>query len=48
MLTLVNVMAFAEEDDHEKVADHCHAGLGRTGLTIACYLITLKIYQLKW
>ncbi len=39
MLNIVNVMAYALEDKNEKVAVHCHAGLGRTGLTIACYLI---------
>ena len=39
MLNIVNVMAYALEEMDEKIAVHCHAGLGRTGLTIACYLI---------
>ena len=39
MLTMVNVIAQALEEEQEKIAIHCHAGLGRTGLTIVCYLI---------
>lgn len=38
MLNIVNVMGYALEND-KKISVHCHAGLGRTGLTIACYLI---------
>lgn len=38
MLTIVSVMAHVLEKK-KKVAVHCHAGLGRTGLTIACYLV---------
>mmetsp|Transcript_2771 Transcript_2771/g.2927 ORF Transcript_2771/g.2927 Transcript_2771/m.2927 type:complete len:466 (-) Transcript_2771:584-1981(-) len=38
MLNVVQVMALTIESDN-KIAVHCHAGFGRTGLAIACYLI---------
>ncbi|KAJ3159783.1 Protein tyrosine phosphatase domain-containing protein 1 [Geranomyces michiganensis] len=38
MLSIAQVMAYALEDC-QKIAVHCHAGLGRTGLAIACYLV---------
>lgn len=37
-LNIVQVVAFTI-DAGRKIAIHCHAGLGRTGLVIACYLV---------
>jgi protein tyrosine phosphatase domain-containing protein 1 len=37
-LNIVQVVAFTI-DAGRKIAVHCHAGLGRTGLVIACYLV---------
>lgn len=39
VLKIVQVMHKVVELDQKNVAVHCHAGLGRTGLVIACYLV---------
>lgn len=39
VLKIVQVMHKVVELDKKKVAVHCHAGLGRTGLVIACYMV---------
>jgi protein tyrosine phosphatase domain-containing protein 1 len=36
---LSQVMHYAVSVEKKRVAVHCHAGLGRTGLTIACFLV---------
>jgi protein tyrosine/serine phosphatase len=38
MLNICQVMDYMLKDG-KRLAVHCHAGLGRTGLSIACYLI---------
>ena len=36
---MVKVLDFALQEGSSKVAVHCHAGLGRTGVLIAGYLV---------
>lgn len=43
ILDMVKVMSFAVKEG--KVGVHCHAGLGRTGVLIACYLIYAKRFD---
>ena len=35
----ITQIALTELGNNNKIAVHCHAGFGRTGLTIACILI---------
>ena len=39
MLDIVKEMTIAVKEFNKKVLVHCHAGYGRTGVVIACYLI---------
>ncbi|DBA94182.1 TPA: hypothetical protein ACH3X1_001813 [Trebouxia sp. C0004] len=39
--SFAKVMVHVTEEEHLKVAVHCHAGLGRTGLAVACFLVFL-------
>ncbi|RWS17876.1 protein tyrosine phosphatase domain-containing protein 1-like isoform X3 [Dinothrombium tinctorium] len=41
LLDIIKVLCFALKEG--KVAVHCHAGLGRTGVLIACYLLYTRI-----
>eukprot|EP00798_Chlamydomonas_sp_ICE-L_P032239 gene32240-16804_t len=44
MMDIVQVMAYVQQVDGRRIAVHCHAGLGRTGLAIACYLVYAKLH----
>ena len=39
MMDIVKEMTVMVREDNKKVLVHCHAGKGRTGIVIACYLI---------
>jgi protein tyrosine phosphatase domain-containing protein 1 len=39
MLEIVKDMAIAIKEEKKKVLVHCHAGYGRTGIVLACYMI---------
>jgi protein tyrosine phosphatase domain-containing protein 1 len=39
MLDIVKDMGVTIKDEKKKVLVHCHAGYGRTGVVIACYLL---------
>ena len=39
MMDIVKEMTVMVREDNKKVLVHCHAGYGRTGVVIACYLI---------
>ncbi len=39
MMRIVQVISFTVNTKRRKVSVHCHAGLGRTGLAIACWFI---------
>ncbi|KAG1660567.1 hypothetical protein FOA52_005103 [Chlamydomonas sp. UWO 241] len=39
MMDIVQVMDYVISVEQRRVAVHCHAGLGRTGLVIACYMV---------
>eukprot|EP00939_MAST-03C_sp_MAST-3C-sp1_P002800 g2800.t1 len=41
MLSIVKVMSMSVQRDN-KVAVHCHAGFGRTGMVIACFLLYFR------
>jgi hypothetical protein len=39
IMRIVQVMQHVAVNEGRKIAVHCHAGLGRTGLAIACFLV---------
>ena len=43
MLNIVTIM-YKTRLEHKRFSVHCHAGLGRTGLAIACYLVSHENY----
>ncbi|GAX73342.1 hypothetical protein CEUSTIGMA_g795.t1 [Chlamydomonas eustigma] len=47
MMDIVQVMAHVTKVEGRKIAVHCHAGLGRTGLSIACYFVFMGMYDAK-
>ena len=41
----LQVMEFVATTEGRKIAVHCHAGLGRTGLAIACFFVFAKMHS---
>ena len=44
VMKIVQVMQHVCHAQRRRIAVHCHAGLGRTGLAIACYLVYAERY----
>jgi protein tyrosine phosphatase domain-containing protein 1 len=40
----MQVMDYVNRVQKRRIAVHCHAGLGRTGLAIACYFVYSRAY----
>eukprot|EP00798_Chlamydomonas_sp_ICE-L_P004014 gene4014-14093_t len=45
MMDIVQVMEYVANTEGRKIAVHCHAGLGRTGLAIACWFVFTKSHS---
>ncbi|EFJ43833.1 hypothetical protein VOLCADRAFT_96011 [Volvox carteri f. nagariensis] len=45
MMDIVQVMDYVTRVEGRKIAVHCHAGLGRTGLAIACFFVFAGMYD---
>ncbi|GLI65552.1 hypothetical protein VaNZ11_009114 [Volvox africanus] len=45
MMDIVQVMDFVTRVEGRKIAVHCHAGLGRTGVAIACFFVFSGLYD---
>jgi protein tyrosine phosphatase domain-containing protein 1 len=44
IMDIVQVMDHIVNVEGRKVAVHCHAGLGRTGLAIACFFVFARLH----
>jgi protein tyrosine phosphatase domain-containing protein 1 len=42
MINIMKDMLVTIQEEKKKVLVHCHAGYGRTGIVIACYMITVS------
>jgi protein tyrosine phosphatase domain-containing protein 1 len=42
MIEIVKDMYYTINEEKKKVLVHCHAGYGRTGIVIACYLLYIS------
>ncbi|KAG2450553.1 hypothetical protein HYH02_005054 [Chlamydomonas schloesseri] len=45
MMDIVQVMDYVTRVEGRKIAVHCHAGLGRTGLSIACFFVFSGLHE---